>query len=99
MVIAVGTAVASGAALGGSVDDTILSIRRSYDAIARLEKIACYDNAAGTLTYEHEYDGLNRRIVKTLVIGTFRVGFHYYYNTNWQVLETRVESGGDCPQA
>ncbi|MEM7477703.1 MAG: RHS repeat-associated core domain-containing protein [Planctomycetota bacterium] len=57
-----------------------------YDAWNRLVKVK--DNSGATVA-EYEYDGLNRRISKT-VSGTSE---HYYYNSNYQVLEVRPDTG------
>ncbi|MBY0589557.1 hypothetical protein K2X85_20470 [bacterium] len=51
-------------------------------------------NASDSTTVaEYEYDGLNRRIVKSLGTGT--VKDHYYFNEDWQELEVRKEASGD----
>ena len=55
-----------------------------YDAWNRLTEVK--DGASTVATYE--YDGLNRRIVKTVGSDVE----HYYYNTNWQLLEVRSGS-------
>ena len=55
-----------------------------YDAWNRLTEVK--DGASTVATYE--YDGLNRRIVKTVGSDVE----HYYYNTRWQLLEVRSGS-------
>lgn len=43
---------------------------------------------------EYEYDGLNRRIVKSVYAsGSVSHREHYYYNEEWQTLEVRKETG------
>jgi len=42
-----------------------------------------------------EYDGFNRRIVKTDKTGQSDVDYDYYYNENWQVLEVRKDGDSD----
>ena len=59
----------------------------TYDAWNRLVKI---EDGATTVA-EYEYDGLNRRIVKDVGDDTF----HFYYNTNWQVLEVQKDGVTD----
>jgi hypothetical protein len=54
-----------------------------YDAWNRMVQIK---SSPTTVVADYEYDGLNRRISKT-VSGTAR---HFYYSANWQVLEERV---------
>ncbi len=49
-----------------------------YDAWNRLTEVS--DSSGTVATYS--YDGLNRRVSKTVGSDTT----HYYYNTNWQVL-------------
>ena len=55
-----------------------------YDAWNRRTEVK--DGASTVATYE--YDGLNRRIVKTVGSDVE----HYYYNTRWQLLEVRSGS-------
>ena len=73
-----------------------------YDAWNRLVTVLAADNA--TLVAGYEYDGLNRRIVKEVYDGgSLDEVRHYYYNSQWQVLEERVEAmtgsfGGGVPE-
>ena len=55
-----------------------------YDAWNRLVEV----KDGNTIVQSNEYDGLNRRIVRTSG-GASR---HFYYNQQWQVLEERVGS-------
>jgi len=55
----------------------------TWDAWNRLVKLA---DTSGTVS-EYSYDGLNRRITKT-VDSTVR---HFYFSDQWQVLEERVD--------
>ncbi len=59
----------------------------AYDAWNRLVKVLCGVIPTTTLA-EYEYDGLNRRIRKTLVYLDNETR-DYYYNEQWQVLEVR----------
>jgi RHS repeat-associated protein len=59
----------------------------TYDAWNRL---VATDNGTAAVTYA--YDGMNRRITKT-VGSTVR---HYYYSDQWQVLEERLGSSGSA---
>ena len=56
-----------------------------YDAWNRM---VAAKNSDGTVIGTYAYDGLNRRITKT-VSGTVQ---HAYYNSGWQLLETRKTS-------
>ena len=60
------------------------SFTLTWDAWNRLVKVQ--DGGEEIATYE--YDGLHRRIVKDSGADEF----HYYYNTDWQVLEVRKGS-------
>ncbi|MFV1965072.1 MAG: RHS repeat-associated core domain-containing protein [Pirellulaceae bacterium] len=63
----------------------------TYDAWNRLVKV---EDSATTVA-EYEYDGLNRRIVKSVYdSGSLDHKQHYYYNDKWQVLEVRKEPSG-----
>jgi RHS repeat-associated protein len=58
-----------------------------YDAWNRMVEAKESSTVLGT----YAYDGLNRRTSKT----AGGVTYHYYYNENWQVLETRQGSDPD----
>lgn len=60
-----------------------------YDAWNRLVKIT--DNDAPTTIATYEYDGLGRRIQKTVGADTY----DYYHSTSWQVLEVRKNGDTD----
>ncbi len=52
------------------------------------------EDGANTVS-EYEYDGRNKRIVKSIyVTGTLDHRQHAYYNDEWQVLEVRKEVSG-----
>jgi RHS repeat-associated protein len=60
----------------------------TYDPWNRLVKVS----EGSTTVAEYEYDGLNRRIVKSLGTGT--VKDHFYFNEDWQELEVLKETSG-----
>jgi RHS repeat-associated protein len=64
-----------------------------YDAWNRLVTVL---NASAQKIAEYEYDGLNRRIVKSVYqpAGTLNHRQHFYYNEDWQALEVRKETSG-----
>jgi len=63
------------------------SYTATYDAWHRLVKLAI----GGTTVAEYEYDATKQRIVKKVYAsGVLDYEHHYYYNDNWQVLETRI---------
>jgi RHS repeat-associated protein len=63
----------------------------TFDAWHRLVKLA---NGATTVA-EYEYDATKQRIVKSIYAsGTLDHREHFYYNSNWQVLESRKEVSG-----
>jgi RHS repeat-associated protein len=63
----------------------------TYDAWNRLVKVA---DGSSTVA-EYEYDGLNRRIVKSIYSGgSLDHRQHFYYNEDWQVQEVRKETSG-----
>ena len=67
------------------------SYTATYDAWNRLVKIVDVTNTVA----EYEYDGLNRRIIKTIYSGgTLDHKQRFYYNQQYQTLEVRRESGG-----
>ncbi|MBY0589562.1 RHS repeat-associated core domain-containing protein [bacterium] len=69
-------------------DDEGVGLTCTYDAWNRLVKVI---NASDSTTVaEYEYDGLNRRIVKSNGTGT--VKDHFYFNEDWQELEVRKET-------
>lgn len=62
-----------------------------YDAWNRLVEV----KFGTTITLErYEYDGLGRRIVRTIFPSTTNDVLHSYYNENWQELEVRREISG-----
>jgi len=69
-------------------------VLNTYDAWNRL--VAVYDQALQFTLAEYEYDGLGRRVVKTLYDGTEGPGpletRHFYYSAAWQVIEERVDT-------
>jgi RHS repeat-associated protein len=69
-------------------DPTLSPYTCVYDTWNRLVKVS----EGSTTVAEYEYDGLNRRIVKSL--GTGAVKDHYYFNEDWQELEVRKETSG-----
>ena len=68
-----------------------------YDAWNRLVEVR---GGGATLVGKYEYDGLHRRIKKHLDSQSpgspngIDKYIHYFYNANWQVIETR-ESGSE----
>src|SRR5690606_27223504 len=51
--------------------------------------------AGADLVQTNEYDGLNRRIVKTTYVGNSpSFDRHYYYDNQWQVVEERLYDHG-----
>jgi len=71
-------------------DDPASSYTADYDAWNRLIKIT--DDSTSNVVAEYEYDGLNRRIVKDIDTnkdGTLDTTRHFYYSSQWQVLEVR----------
>jgi len=66
------------------------SYTATYDAWHRLVKLA----NGGTTVAEYEYDATKQRIAKKVYAsGVLDYEHHYYYNENWQVLETFPETG------
>jgi RHS repeat-associated protein len=66
-----------------------LSYTATYDAWHRLVQLA----AAGVTVAEYFYDALNRRVIKISYSGGVATETrHFYYSTNWQVLEERLGS-------
>jgi len=66
------------------------SYTATYDAWHRLVKLA----SGGTTVAEYEYDATKQRIAKKVYAsGVLDYEHHYYYNDNWQVLETLPERG------
>lgn len=62
-----------------------------YDAWNRLVEVK--DGA--NLVQTNEFDGLGRRIVRSVFAGgSLDHRVHYYYNENWQILEERKEISG-----
>jgi RHS repeat-associated protein len=62
----------------------------TYDAWHRLVKLA----NGGTTVAEYEYDATKQRIAKKVYAsGVLDYEHHYYYNDDWQVLETFPETG------
>jgi RHS repeat-associated protein len=63
----------------------------TYDAWHRLVKLAI----GATTVAEYEYDATKQRIVKSIYVGgVLDDKHHFYYNDNWQVLETLVADLG-----
>jgi RHS repeat-associated protein len=78
---------------GPQAGDETTRIHYVYDAWNRL--VAVYEDDSGDpgdLIVAYEYDGGNRRIEKVLANET---GVEYYYNQNWQLLESRSINGFD----
>jgi RHS repeat-associated protein len=66
-----------------------------YDAWNRLVKLT--DPSTGDTVVEYQYDGLNRRTVKTpYVSNVVQPPEHQYYTANWQLIETRRGSSTDA---
>jgi RHS repeat-associated protein len=63
----------------------------TYDAWNRVIEVKFNGSV---LIEKYEYDGLNRRIVRTPGSGDI---LHSYYNEDWQELEVRKESGSEDP--
>ncbi|KKL56977.1 hypothetical protein LCGC14_2240020, partial [marine sediment metagenome] len=71
-----------------------------YDAWNRLSKVTAdsdgdgrvSDEPAGSVLADYYYDGLHRRIRKTVDPGGDDIDFDYYYSLAWQVLEVRREA-------
>ncbi len=64
-----------------------------YDAWNRL--VQYKDDDSGAVLQTNEYDGLGRRIVRSVYAsGSVDYRIHYYYNEQWQLLEERKETGG-----
>jgi RHS repeat-associated protein len=62
-----------------------------YDAWNRLVEVK---NVA-SLVQQNEFDGLGRRIVRSVYVsGSLDHRIHYYYNEAWQLLEERKEVSG-----
>jgi RHS repeat-associated protein len=62
----------------------------TYDAWNRLVVLD-----TGSNTPHYAYDGLHRRIGTTIMSGMYSVvELHFYYNTSWQVVESRAGSLG-----
>ncbi len=57
-----------------------------YDAWNRLVEVKV---TGGSVVGSYAYDGLNRRVSKTVSSSTR----HFYYSKDWQILEERVDSG------
>jgi RHS repeat-associated protein len=62
-----------------------------YDAWNRLVEVT----NAGSLVQQNEFDGLGRRIVRSVYVsGSLDHRIRYYYNEAWQLLEERKEVSG-----
>jgi RHS repeat-associated protein len=73
------------------------SLTLKYDAWNRLVSVIDPAVHASNPIAKFQYDGLNRRIVKTLDANgdtSPNEIRHFYYNEQWQVLEERLEAGG-----
>jgi RHS repeat-associated protein len=65
----------------------------TYDGWNRLTEVRADDEGEpGDLVASYEYDGLGRRIVKTVGTGESAVRADYYYDESWQVVEERTTS-------
>src|SRR5690606_4019579 len=62
-----------------------------YDAWNRVVEVKL---GPSLVAEQYEYDGLNRRIVKTIATGFASTILHSYYNEDWQELEVRQEVSG-----
>ena len=75
---------------GPQPGDETTRVHYAYDAWNRLVGVYADDpenpGERGDLIAAYSYDGLNRRIDKTLANNT---GTEYYYNQGWQLLESR----------
>ena len=76
---------------GPSPDSPTTRVHYKYDAWNRLVKVQA-DNggSAGTTIAEYSYDGIKRRVTKTLPSGETT---DFYYNNKWQMVETVTDDG------
>jgi len=89
----------------GSLDDGETRYWLVYDAWNRLVKVYEdtdadneFDAGSGdTLLAAYAYDGLHRRVRKTVDPDGADTDYDYYYNTSWQVLEVRKENEDAYP--
>ena len=66
----------------------------TYDAWNRLVEIV--DDSTSNTVQQNEYDGLGRRVIqKTDTDGSLDETRHYYYSSDWRVVEERVGSSTD----
>jgi hypothetical protein len=76
---------------GPAPDDPATRLHFTYDAWNRLVAVFADDNqtpgSPGSLIASYEYDGRGYRIQKTVAAGNLTT--HFFYNDNWQLLETR----------
>ena len=67
----------------------------TYDAWNRLVEIA--DDSTSNTVRKSEYDGLGRRVIQnTYEDGSLDETRHYFYSTDWQVVEERVDTSTDA---
>ena len=78
---------------GPKPDDPTVRQHYKWDAWNRMVAVYADDDQnpgnPGDLVATHRYDGLNRRIQKT-VEGDPDVTYDYYYNESWQIVEVRI---------
>ena len=76
-----------------SSNNPSLQLQYVYDSWNRQVAVKSYDATQPTqpavMIATYQFDGLNRRIAKTLANGTKT---DYFYNENWQVLEEQTRS-------
>ncbi len=90
----------------GTIADGATRLFYVYDAWNRLVEVWEDTNDDGDKDAEGtdtqliacEYDGLNRRIVKTDKTGENDVVYDYYYDILWRVLEIHKDGGTDYPE-
>ncbi len=79
----------------GPLDGTV-PVHYVYDAWNRLVAVRADDTGEpGDLIAQYEYDGLNRRMVKTVFDGEDAETSEFFYNESWQLLEERTTAGED----
>jgi len=88
----------------GSLDDGETRYWLVYDAWSRLVKVYedddddSFEPSTGeTLLAAYAYDGLHRRVRKTVDPDGADTDYDYYYNTKWQVLEIRADGDNAYP--
>ena len=90
----IGTYDAAGNMTEGPAPDSLTDTHKYiYDAWNRLAKVTDDAQTPATIA-EYQYDGLGRRIVKSVYAsGSVTHRMHYYYD-GWQVIEERKEVTG-----